>query len=93
VIDQHFAERGRMGRLLGSIALNPKNIGIGIDEGTAIVVQRDTATVIGVSRVFVYGGRDVPDPGQVYRSLRAGDRYDLRDRRQVAERISRGQVR
>src|SRR5262249_18042117 len=32
IIDQHFSERSRMVRLLGSIAQNPKNLGLGIDE-------------------------------------------------------------
>jgi cyanophycinase len=40
IIDQHFMERGRLGRLLGAVAQNPKNLGIGIDEQTAIVVER-----------------------------------------------------
>lgn len=39
VIDQHFAERGRIGRLLGAVAQNPRVLGIGIDEDTAIVVE------------------------------------------------------
>src|ERR687886_2766601 len=39
VIDSHFAERGRLGRLLGAVAQNPRNLGIGIDEDTAIVVE------------------------------------------------------
>jgi cyanophycinase-like exopeptidase len=38
VIDLHFAERGRMGRLLGAVAQNPRNLGLGIDENTAIVL-------------------------------------------------------
>lgn len=38
LIDQHFAERGRVGRLLGAVAQNPRLLGIGIDENTAIVM-------------------------------------------------------
>ena len=58
VIDQHFAERGRMGRLLGAVAHNPRALGIGIDEDTAIVVEgehgRDQRlTVIGSGAVYV----------------------------------------
>ncbi len=40
MIDQHFAQRGRIGRLLGAIAENPSVLGIGIDEDTAIVVNK-----------------------------------------------------
>jgi cyanophycinase len=38
LIDQHFAERGRVGRLLGAVAQNPRQLGIGIDENTAMVM-------------------------------------------------------
>jgi cyanophycinase len=54
VIDQHFAERGRIGRLVGAIAHNPKFLGIGIDEDTGIVVSEDqTFRVIGNGGVYV----------------------------------------
>jgi cyanophycinase len=41
VIDTHFAERGRIGRLLGAVAQNPRNLGIGIDEDTAIIMEHN----------------------------------------------------
>ena len=57
VIDSHFAERGRMGRLLGAVAQNPKNLGLGIDEDTAIIVQRDEHfRVLGSGAVYVVDG-------------------------------------
>ena len=60
VIDSHFAERGRMGRLLGAVAQNPKNLGVGIDEDTAIVVEQEAAfRVIGSGAVYVVDGCDV----------------------------------
>jgi cyanophycinase len=39
VIDQHFSQRARFGRLLYAIAQNPQIIGVGIDENTAIWVK------------------------------------------------------
>ncbi|KXS44497.1 MULTISPECIES: cyanophycinase [unclassified Candidatus Frackibacter] len=39
IIDQHFAQRGRIGRLLLAIAQNPYVLGVGIDEDTAILVE------------------------------------------------------
>lgn len=39
IIDQHFAERGRIGRLIGAVAHNPKYLGIGIDEDTGIILE------------------------------------------------------
>lgn len=59
VIDQHFAERGRLGRLLGAIAQNPRQLGIGIDENTAVIIQDQTSfEVIGQGAVYVLDGSD-----------------------------------
>ncbi|NLO96856.1 MAG: cyanophycinase [Peptococcaceae bacterium] len=41
IVDQHFAQRGRIGRLLTAVALNPCVLGIGIDEDTAVHVRPD----------------------------------------------------
>ena len=60
IIDQHFMERGRVGRLIGAVAQNPKNLGIGIDEQTAIVVERGNGFyVLGSGAVYVLDGSDV----------------------------------
>jgi cyanophycinase len=60
VIDSHFAERGRMGRLLGAVAQNPKNIGLGIDESTAILVEHgEQFSVIGPGGVYVVDGTGI----------------------------------
>jgi cyanophycinase len=60
VIDSHFAERGRMGRLLGAVAQNPRNIGLGIDEDTAILVSgQERFEVIGSGAVYVVDGMDI----------------------------------
>lgn len=53
VIDQHFAERGRIGRLLGAIAHNPRMLGVGIDEDTAVIVAGNEMRVIGSGAVYV----------------------------------------
>ena len=57
IVDQHFAERGRIGRLLGAVAQNPRMVGIGIDEDTAVVVQRGRLRVLGSGAVYVVDGR------------------------------------
>jgi cyanophycinase len=60
VVDQHFAQRGRLGRLLGAIAQNPRTLGIGLDENTAIVVHGDERfEVIGAGAVYVLDGSKV----------------------------------
>jgi cyanophycinase len=53
IIDQHFAERGRIGRLLGAVALNPRILGIGVDENTAAIVKHERFEVIGSGAVYV----------------------------------------
>jgi cyanophycinase len=54
IIDQHFAERGRIGRLIGATAHNPKYLGIGIDEDTAIVLDDKVKfKVLGSGAVYV----------------------------------------
>ena len=61
IIDQHFMERGRVGRLIGAVAQNPKNLGIGIDEETAIVVEKGGREfyVLGSGAVYVIDGSEV----------------------------------
>ena len=62
VIDQHFAERGRVGRLLGVVAQNPRILGVGIDENTAIEVEPFRRfRVVGDGSVYVLDGSDVTD--------------------------------
>lgn len=54
LIDQHFAERGRIGRLLAAVAHNPRYLGVGIDEDTAIVMDESKCfKVIGSGAVYV----------------------------------------
>jgi cyanophycinase len=60
VIDQHFAQRGRTGRLLAVVAHNPHILGVGIDEDTAVVVSpRDGFRVTGSGTVTVIDGREI----------------------------------
>lgn len=62
LIDQHFAERGRIGRLIGATAHNPINLGIGIDENTAIVLQDKVGfDVIGTGAVYVLDAHEASD--------------------------------
>lgn len=53
VVDQHFTERGRQQRLLSAIA-GTNLLGLGIDEGTALLIQGNEAKILGEGRVHVY---------------------------------------
>jgi cyanophycinase len=60
VIDQHFAQRHRIGRLFAAVALNPFLIGVGIDEDTAIVIEPDkTIGVFGRGTVTIVDGAKI----------------------------------
>lgn len=57
VIDQHFGQRGRTGRLITALAHNPDLIGIGLDEDTAIEIQPNGfLTVLGRGSVLIVDG-------------------------------------
>jgi len=99
IIDQHFQQRNRLGRLLSLIAQNPSLLGLGIDEDTAGIVGPDQVLeVIGRGSVTVVDGsaaetdawevkghRPVMISGVVLHSLPAGYRFDLRRRHRVAQ--------
>jgi cyanophycinase len=69
IIDQHFRQRDRIGRLLSLVASNPGLLGVGIDEDTAAVIDdQGTLKVIGRHSVtIVDGSHMVSDIHQVKR--------------------------
>ncbi len=99
IIDQHFQQRNRLGRLLSLIAQNPSLLGLGVDEDTAGIVGPDQVLeVIGRGSVTVVDGaaaetdawevkghRPVMISGVVLHSLPAGYRFDLRRRHRIAQ--------
>jgi cyanophycinase len=95
LIDQHFAERGRVGRLLGAVAQNPRLLGIGIDENTAIVMTGGRHFhVLGDGAVYAFNAWDMTYANLAEESydralsmfgtrvdvLSQGDSYDLSTR-------------
>jgi cyanophycinase len=95
IVDQHFAERGRIGRLLGAVAQNPRFLGVGLDENTAIVVEAEVRfRVLGEGGVYVVDGRSVTSSNLTDEEdnralsifnvrlhvLSQGDEFDLRTR-------------
>jgi cyanophycinase len=78
-LDQHLMERGRENEMFEVLRRAPHLLGIGLNEGSAIVVTADLARVVG-GRVAIY---DVTDPLTLIplRWLNPGDVYDLGSRR------------
>ena len=98
IIDQHFRERDRIGRLLTLVALNPGQLGLGIDEDTAAIFHPDGCMeVLGRGTVMVVDGQRMASdiahqPAHkalnvtdvTLHALADGARYDLDTRRPLA---------
>lgn len=71
VVDQHFAQRGRINRLLEAVAQNPHVLGIGIDEDTALIVGPGRmCEVIGSQTVTIIDGKNI-----IYSNISESNRY------------------
>ena len=96
IVDQHFSERDRLGRLMTAVLCNASMLGFGIDENTAFVVEPDDrVTVIGQGTVTVVDGSELVDTnlhdleddrpaaftGLRVHGLGAGWAFDLKTRR------------
>jgi cyanophycinase len=89
LIDQHFLTRQRDNRLISAVMDRPALVGVGIDEGTAVIVQGTSFEVVGKSSVVVIDARDarvdktaagglVSGRGLKLSVLRAGQTYSLK---------------
>lgn len=105
VVDQHFEQRTRLGRLLAVVAQSPSLIGLGLDEDTAAIIDaNDVLEVIGRGSVTIVDGSDVitnafqasgHKPMMVsnarLHSLPSGYRFDLRGRRVLPLEITKNE--
>ena len=97
IVDQHFSQRNRYGRLLSLVARSPRLLGLGVDEDTAAVISGGhLLEVVGSGCVFVAdGSASVSDAhlaeigapllvsGVVVHTLPSGARFDLAARRLI----------
>jgi len=99
LIDQHFSQRGRMARLIGAVSQNPRVLGVGIDEDTAVIVEHNRRfQVLGTGAVYIVDGssttysnigdedtdRTLSSFGLTVHMLSQGDRFDLSTRTPTA---------
>ena len=98
VVDQHFDQRGRYGRLMSLVAASPALLGMGVDEDTAAVItDRRYLEVVGSGGVFLVDassavtdayeartGAPLLVSGAVVHTLPAGARFDLERRTLVS---------
>ena len=102
VIDQHFEQRNRYGRLLSLVAQSPYLLGLGVDEDTAAVIHdRSRLEVIGRGAVTVVDGQNLISnafvakrtspllvSGAVLHVLPAGSQFDLTTRTLLAHQTA-----
>ncbi|HSJ30108.1 MAG TPA: cyanophycinase [Longimicrobiales bacterium] len=87
IVDQHFLARGRIGRLIAAVLdLDEFDLGFGIDENTALVVDGDSVRVAGESGVIIVDESDARRTGRSATNVRMhllapGDRFSTTDRR------------
>ena len=101
VIDQHILKRNRQFDLVTIIKTNPQLIGIGLDESTAVLVQKDTLRVLGKSYVAIYDYNTIQGDGPKHKTekgedftasngpfffLHEGQKYDLGSRTVIKEK-------
>lgn len=95
-IDQHLLKRNRQFDMFEILDHRPELLGIGIDEGTGIIVRGDKFEVIGESYVAIYDGtrwsqeRDtiyqLPKGSREFYFLKAGQEYNLKTRSVITYR-------
>lgn len=83
IVDQHFLKRNRQERLMRMLDSHPELVGLGIDEGTALVVEGARMSVLGESQVVVCSPKLSDQPPQV-RPLEAGAEANLTSLRSEA---------
>jgi cyanophycinase len=104
VVDQHFAQRARIERLVAAVAENPSALGIGIDEDTAVLLQPgEYFDVLGSGAVYVADGHSITYTNMAEQAseqtlclfdlrlhvLCHGTRYSLVERRPSCKEASR----
>ncbi len=101
IIDTHFSQRGRHGRLLTAVAHYPQDLGIGIDERTAIVVRGNEFEVLGEGVATIMDGSQMKHSNLPYREkdeplglfdiaihvLPAGYKFDLKKRLPISPKL------
>jgi cyanophycinase len=83
IVDQHFLERERKPRLLEALSQHTNLIGLGIDEGTALIVKGRTLTCLGDSTVTICLAASGMHEATEF-TLKAGETSDLTMLRRAA---------
>lgn len=80
ILDQHFIKRGRQNRLFSLVLKHRDQLGLGIDEDTAAVVEDGRAEVFGKGAVMVVRPQAGAEEALTIELVRPGQAYDLKSR-------------
>lgn len=99
-IDQHVLVRNRQFDMSQILDVHPELLGVGCDEDTALVINKNHANIIGSTYCLIYDGKfwseegtdlkQIPSPAHRFFFLKPGDSYDLGERRVLSNRTSTG---
>lgn len=85
MFDQHFLIRQRHNRLFGFVMKNPRYLGIGIDEGMAVMIENNRSLeVVGPTQVMFIDAKDRKG-AMLVNFQRAGERFDLKKRKPLSK--------
>ncbi len=85
-IDQHFTQRRRFPDMKRLKRTFPQLLGIGIDEGTCLLVQKNKAQVFGSGQVAFFDRPVGSEEVEAYTSLEEGDVYDFETRSAIVQK-------
>jgi cyanophycinase len=102
IVDTHFVQRGRIGRLLYACASNPINLGIGLGEDTGLLItEGNSLEAIGSGLIILVDGADMRHTNMsevemgepvsienlVVHVMSIGDHFDLKTRKLMIDRF------
>ena len=86
IVDQHFVKRGRLERLITAVLDQPRLLGVGVDEQTAVIVRETSIEALGAGQVVIVDARKAKaesKPGEMQTArdvrvsiLKAGERTE-----------------
>jgi cyanophycinase len=71
IIDTHFIQRGRFGRLIEAVTANPGKMGVGLGENTAVLLKNEKLEIVGSNLVVIIDGKKITKNN--YNNIKTGE--------------------
>jgi cyanophycinase len=82
-IDPFFTKRNRFADMASLKKSHPHLVGLGVDEGMAVIIKGRALEVVGRNQVIVYDRREPGEAEKGFKFLYEGDKYDLASRERL----------